>query len=184
METQKSERNLILTGAHLGSWRLAADLVGFNGRYCLMADRPRGNAIELLPFFGKLAPFDVSPFILAANQELPLAFSFGVKNGDGYNFIGHPPRNYVFDRRLPREIQIFEWTKSFVHELETLIARYPDQWCNLYPYWSALPMAKNSSLNQTVCSLLEELSLPGVAVAAEIPPATPHEESRPPEINI
>ena len=63
-----------------------------------MGDRPLADRFELIPFLGKLAPFDVTAFRVAAATHVPLLFTFGFKGkGDQYDFFARAPREYRFD---------------------------------------------------------------------------------------
>lgn len=141
----------------------------------LMGDRPIGDRFELIPFFGKLAPFDVTAFRLAAALHVPLIFTFGCKASSGrYDFFATPPREYVFDEDRPRALQLYEWATDYVREVESLARKYPDQWFNFYPFWSALPVAPNGTLGaQGNNSLKEELTKPTGRRSASGPDAKP-----------
>ena len=125
----------------------------------LMGDRPIGDRFELIPFMGKLAPFDMTPFRLAAACKVPLLLTFGFKGQNNYyDFFADPSRVFEFDGKLPREVQCYNWCKEYIVEMEKFVRRYPDQWFNFYPFWSALPSAPNGELAaQSNNNLLEEL---------------------------
>ena len=124
-----------------------------------MGDRPIGDRFELIPFMGKLAPFDMTPFRLAAACKVPLLLTFGFKGQNNYyDFFADPSRVFEFDGKLPREVQCYNWCKEYIVEMEKFVRRYPDQWFNFYPFWSALPSAPNGELAaQSNNNLLEEL---------------------------
>jgi predicted LPLAT superfamily acyltransferase len=125
----------------------------------LMGDRPIGDRFELIPFLGKLAPFDVTAYRLAAALRVPLLVTFGFKSEEGYDFYARAPRDYQFAPGRSREEQLYEWALDYVREVEHFVKKYPDQWFNFYPFWSALPAAPNGQLAaQANNSLLQELS--------------------------
>ncbi len=126
----------------------------------LMGDRPIGDRFELIPFLGKLAPFDVTAYRLAAALRVPLLLTFGFKSeAGGYDFFARPPRHYAFAPGRSREEQLYKWALDYVREVETFVKKYPDQWFNFYPFWSALPAAPNGQLAaQANNKLLQELS--------------------------
>ncbi len=138
----------------------------------LMGDRPLSDRFELIPFLGKLAPFDVTAFRMAAAAQVPLLFAFGFKGeGTEYRYFGKSARVYRYAPQFPRELQLYAWAEQYVREIETLVRQYPDQWFNFYPFWSAVPTAPDGKPVRTVGNcLLEELPLPaeweaGVAVS-------------------
>ena len=106
-----------------------------------MGDRPIGDRFELIPFLGKLAPFDVTAYRLAAALRVPLLVTFGFKSEEGYDFYARAPRDYQFAPGRSREEQLYEWALDYVREVEHFVKKYPDQWFNFYPFWSALPAA-------------------------------------------
>jgi len=74
-----------------------------------MGDRPMSNQTELVSFMGKLVPFDVTPFRVAAICQSNILFSFGFKDvKNTYEFFATPAKKYVFSFNEPKELQIFE----------------------------------------------------------------------------
>jgi predicted LPLAT superfamily acyltransferase/uncharacterized protein (DUF2062 family) len=125
----------------------------------LMADRPLGNRFELLNFFGKLAPFDTTPFRIAAASRVPLIFTFGFRAKDmTYDFYADPARYYSYKDGLDPNVQCYNWVKEFVEVTEKLMVKYPDQWFNFYPFWSSLPSKpEEKSVVKEKNHLIEEL---------------------------
>lgn len=142
----------------------------------LMGDRPLGDRFELIPFLGKLAPFDVTPFRMAAAAQVPLLFTYGFKSGEGYyDFYARPASQYVFDPAVSREEQLYKWAEEYVRETERLVLRYPEQWFNFYPFWSALPVAPNGKLGALSHNhLLQELQARPPQVSAKGPDPEPN----------
>lgn len=228
LEASRSGTGLIMLGAHMGAWDLAAALLGTHGfsdqmhvveyrsqglnfqklkekmdpayvrsvnsgssdnaifeihqalkhGQCLglMGDRPLGDRFELIPFLGKLAPFDMTAFRLAAALRVPLLVTFGFKGqGRYYDFYARPARDYVFAPNVPRELQLYKWAVEYVREVEKLVVKYPEQWFNFYPFWSSLPVAPNGQLAaQGNNSLVEELRTPRTREAARGPVQDPN----------
>ncbi|MBS1961830.1 MAG: DUF2062 domain-containing protein [Bdellovibrionales bacterium] len=131
------------------------------GTVGLMGDRPLGNQFELVPFFGKLAPFDVTPFRLGAACDVPVLFTFGFKARESgfYEFFATPERKYAYGAASEaKALRCYEWVGGYVNELERMVARHPDQWFNFFPFWSTVPAgeAEGKSKNH----LAEELRRP------------------------
>lgn len=142
----------------------------------LMGDRPIGDRFELIPFLGRLAPFDVTAYRLAAALRVPLLLTFGFKNGTTYDFYARPPREYHFQPGRSRDEQLYQWASLYVREIEYFVKRYPDQWFNFYPFWSALPAAPNGQLAaQANNNLLQELNERPVRVPERAPAPTPND---------
>jgi predicted LPLAT superfamily acyltransferase len=144
----------------------------------LMGDRPLADRFELIPFLGKLAPFDVTAFRLAAATRVPLLFTFGFKGAGGkYDFFARPPKHYVFNLHQSRAEQLYTWAEEYVREVERLVLRYPDQWFNFYPFWSALPVAPNGELaSLSKNSLVQELQSQTTPGSVSVPGQEPNGE--------
>jgi predicted LPLAT superfamily acyltransferase/uncharacterized protein (DUF2062 family) len=107
-----------------------------------MVDRPSSLHLELVPFLGRLAAFDVGPFAAAATSQAPVVFVFCARGVNGqYEFHSDFPRLFVYDESEPRELQLWNWLREFVAELERHVCMSPEQWFNFYPFWSASPVA-------------------------------------------
>jgi len=145
----------------------------------IMGDRPIADRFELIPFMGKLAPFDVTAFRLAAATRAPLLFTFGFKGqGQDYEFYGRPSRVYQYSQQAARELQLFAWAEGFVAELEKFVRMYPEQWFNFYSFWSSVPTAPDGTpMRGSGQVLLEELMIPKQFAAGFTP-----EPSRQPEL--
>lgn len=125
--------------ANVGAWEMVARLLE-SAKFCVQPDRAVTGEFELISFFGKLAPFDVTIFRRAGEKNCPLVFSFGVRRADGsYELQTLPMKNYYFIDGLEREAQVFHWAGEFVNGLESILKQYPEQWFNFYPFWSAVP---------------------------------------------
>jgi predicted LPLAT superfamily acyltransferase/glycosyltransferase involved in cell wall biosynthesis len=108
----------------------------------LMGDRPLGSRFELVQFFDRLAPIDVTPFRIAAITGAPLIFTWGFKLKDQtYSFYASQPKRLVYDSKINREIQLQIWAQDYASELAQILKQYPEQWFNFFPFWSAVPVA-------------------------------------------
>lgn len=134
----------MLLSANLGSWRMTAELLNLH-HDCLLGDGLVEGEWELIPFLGKLAPFDVSPFRLAAERRVGIVVSFGVKGEkNSYEFYARVTKYYKFIEGESRESQILAWARDYVRDLEQFARRHSDQWFNFFPFWSAVPSSRNS----------------------------------------
>ena len=149
----------------------------------LMGDRPLGNHFELVSFFGKLAPVDCSPFRIAAACNIPLLFTFGFKGKkNDYDFYASPSRQYRSEGGQEKLLQMLDWAQDFAEELEKIMRKYPEQWFNFFPFWSALPSPpENIEATQGRNYLREELRKPFLNQAGSAPGPRPSDEieSRP-----
>jgi predicted LPLAT superfamily acyltransferase/glycosyltransferase involved in cell wall biosynthesis len=151
----------------------------------MMGDRPIGNQFELISFLGKLAPFDCSPFKIAAACKVPLLVTFGFKADPkadpkakkmAYDFYATPAKLYHYDSGPDAEnkaLQTLAWARSYTQELEKKIRKYPEQWFNFFPFWSTLPTppedAPESAKEARVRNYsLEELRTPLKPKAASV----------------
>lgn len=121
-----ADGSLVVT-AHVGCWRATPGEVVFGDR--------GGRDCELIPFLGRLAPFDVTPFKTAAREQRPVVFAFVL----GQDLFTGAARTYTFLESETEQAQAVEWTERFVRQLEAQVRRHPDQWFNLYPFWSSRP---------------------------------------------
>ena len=216
---------LLLLGAHMGGWDLAASLMptsGFTGEVhllqyeaegltlnkvaehrgrghvkalasrgpgltqpilrirellqaakpiAIMGDRPVANHYELVLFCGRLAPFDVTPFRIAAACGSPVLFTFGFKAaGSVYDFHATKAQHYIYTPGEDKALRCREWVQGFATVLESFVTRYPDQWSNFFPFWSALPTPPEGvEPAKARNSLIEELCKPPSAKPAMEP---------------
>lgn len=130
----------------------------------LMGDRPLGNHYELIPFFGKLAPFDVTAFRIAAACKRPILFSFGFKGkGSTYDFYANDLRFYNYSQSSARALQCYGWATEYVEVLEEMLKRYPLAWYNFFPFWSSVPTSPiAASLSTRQNYLREAVSKPAM----------------------
>lgn len=109
-----------------------------NNSIGLMIDRPVGRSYELIPFFGKLALFDSTPFrlMLLTESELSYIFCFKVSI-DKYSIKCTPvDKNYFLTNAKSREEVLINLMKDYAKSLETMMLQYPEQWFNFFPFWS------------------------------------------------
>jgi predicted LPLAT superfamily acyltransferase/glycosyltransferase involved in cell wall biosynthesis len=130
----------------------------------LMGDRPLGNQFELVLFFGKLAPIDCTAFRIAAACQVPLLFTFGFKGrGRQYDFYATEARRYRYETGADRSLQIQAWAQDYARVLESFVRKYPEQWFNFFPFWSASPKPPEGvEVSRARNYSREELHRPGV----------------------
>ena len=108
----------------------------------LMGDRPLGSRFELVKFFGRLAPIDVTPFRIAALTAAPVIYVYGFKvEKEFYDFFAREPHRYVYSPGRDRDLQLRDWAQSYADQLAEMLRQYPKQWFNFFPFWSAVPVA-------------------------------------------
>lgn len=126
----------------------------------LMGDRPLGSRYELVTFYGKLAPIDVTPFRIAAITGAPVIFSSGFKaDNQTYAFYAGLPKRLVYDLKINRDLQLQMWAQDYANDLAERLKIYPEQWFNFFPFWSSVPAAPTGVRSSKVPNhLREELS--------------------------
>lgn len=106
----------------------------------IMADRPLTDKLALVKFLGKLAPFDVTPFRIAANCNAPVIFCFAFKTGfKSYEIALDKPRYYEFPKGCDRDALTRQWVQEFADRLESGLKKHPYQWLNFFPIFSTTP---------------------------------------------
>jgi len=131
----------VVEATHNDSVLLYRELLQKGRSICFLADRPMTNQFELVPFLGKLAAFDTTPFRLAASTEAKVVYTYGIKESLWcYKFRASLPNKlqYSSDDR-DRSVQLSEWIFDYVSDLEQVVKSAPYQWANFYPFWSSLP---------------------------------------------
>ncbi|MBK8327913.1 MAG: lipid A biosynthesis acyltransferase [Bacteroidetes bacterium] len=100
---------------------------------CIHADRfvPGNKTIEGT-LLGAKTTFPIGPFVLATTFQTPVSFVFAVKEGlKHFHFFASKGKIYEKGRaNIPHIVN--DYTK----EMEHMIARYPLQWHNYFPYWN------------------------------------------------
>ncbi len=104
-----------------------------------MADRMANAHVELIPFFGKLAPIDVAPFKIALAKKAPVAFCFAFKtSGNEYNLYITPHVDPAQFSGLSKEDALIALSGKYTESLEHFLKLYPHQWFNFFPFWSSV----------------------------------------------
>lgn len=88
-------------------------------------------------FIGKDAPFPYGPFFLASKFNVPVSFTYAMKeSGRHYHFYATPL--YTFQKttsRVEREKEISSLLNEYSKETEKILKKYPLQWFNYYDFW-------------------------------------------------
>lgn len=99
---------------------------------CIHADRfVEGNKTTSATLLNARVTLPVGPFILATTFQAPVSFVFAVKEGlKHFHFFASEGRIYEKGRaNIPRIVS------DYTQAMEAMIARYPLQWHNYFPYW-------------------------------------------------
>ncbi len=112
----------------------------------VMGDRPVTASCEILPFFGKLAYFDTTPFrlALACNSSVTLVFSFKI-DSHHYTLYLVPLKLDPMDDSLSTQERVVKMTMEYVRSLECLVRKHPTQWFNFFRFWSVAPVQESLS---------------------------------------
>lgn len=116
------------------------EILDKGGIVCMMGDRPISDRIALVPFLGKLAAFDLTPFRLALSVGAPVIYAFAFKTGfRTYRLtLTEAPQLAPF-QSVDRDALCETALRHFVGELERHLRQHPYQWFNFYPFFSARP---------------------------------------------
>ncbi len=113
--------------------------LGQNEVVIFMGDRLFSDDVELLPFLGKLAPFEPTPFRIAVAKKASLSFSFGLKkNNNEYELYISDPINNADHSSKNKQEHVYQLMEAYVESIEEKLKMAPLQWFNFYPYWSTL----------------------------------------------
>jgi len=107
------------------------------GLVATLADRVDGGAASLqASFFGRPAAFPLGPHVLAARAGAPVLMCFGLYEGGAryrIEFVEFGPPADKGGRGAALQPVVDRYAAT----LERYARRYPTNWFNFYPYWSA-----------------------------------------------
>lgn len=83
-------------------------------------------------FLGKKADFPQGPFLMASKLKTPVVIYFAMREKMSYNFIFKYIDNKEGLSAKKYEEKIFN---EYIHLLEKVVKRYPQQWFNFYSFW-------------------------------------------------
>ncbi|MGE0314573.1 MAG: acyl-CoA synthetase [Lautropia sp.] len=107
----------------------------------ILADRlldAQAGASDLrrLPFMGRLAPFPVGPFRMAALLRRPVMLMLGIHlGGNRYHLVFEPIHDFSDDLPAQRPAAIDAAMQAYVARLEHYATRYPLNWFNFFDVW-------------------------------------------------
>lgn len=88
-------------------------------------------------FMGKDAPFPYGPFYLAVKFNVPVSFTYAMKeSANHYHFYATPL--YTLSKsgtKVQREETIISLLNEYVKATEKIVEKYPFQWFNYYDFW-------------------------------------------------
>ena len=136
---ESNRQNLELINIKPGEplFMIIHQVLGEGGNLAIMGDRPFDNSFELKKFMGRLAPIPTTPFRLAKTYKAKINFVFGFRRG----FCSYGLATESIERA-----SVDEMMEAYLNCFSTYITQYPDQWFNLYPYWSSLPTLPNGKV--------------------------------------
>ncbi|MBY0414766.1 MAG: DUF2062 domain-containing protein, partial [Bdellovibrionales bacterium] len=118
-----------------------SDALAKNEIMILMGDRVLNNNLELVPFLGKLAAIDSTPFKIAITKKTPISYTYGFKDSNqSYDLlITEPTATEEIVAKKGKDGALLELIETYTSSLEEHVRIYPTQWFNFFPFWSALP---------------------------------------------
>lgn len=102
---------------------------------CFQSDRylPGSQTLTRM-LLGAPAQFPAGPFQTAARNHTPVVFFFAMRErGRRYRFCFHTAK---IDQTLPKKELSDSLATQYVHALEKILCRYPEQWFNYYDFWA------------------------------------------------
>jgi predicted LPLAT superfamily acyltransferase len=99
----------------------------------MMGDRPQSEKLALVPFLGRLAAFDVTPFRIAAVTGAKIVYCFAFKTGYSRYELE------LVDALPPVRGQDDEAARHFAGALARRLQDRPHQWLNFFPFFSTRP---------------------------------------------
>lgn len=110
------------------------DILDKHEYVCFQGDRFLGNMPTVRTLFmNKQARFPIGPFLLASRLQVPIVFYFSMREkGMRYKFYFHITSPVSKKTEIKPEIQILQ---QYIHVLENILKKYPEQWFNYYQFW-------------------------------------------------
>ena len=107
------------------------------GVVAMLADRGRANEVlRRTPFLGALAPFPVSPWLMAHTLQVPVVLCFGLYlGGNRYRLVFEPFAERVELPRHQRAQALDALIARYAQRVEHYIHVAPYNWFNFYDFW-------------------------------------------------
>jgi predicted LPLAT superfamily acyltransferase len=106
----------------------------------MMGDRPLTSKLALVPFFGKLAAFDLTPFRVAMSLGVDVVYCFAFKTGfRSYTLSIEAAPDLRGVRGADKEAACEAAARHFAAALEAHLREHPHQWFNFFPFFSTRP---------------------------------------------
>lgn len=88
-------------------------------------------------FLGLEAPFPYGPFYLAVKFNVPVSFTYAMKESSRhYHFFATPLYSVsTSTAKVQKEEAIRELVHEYVKKTEEMVKKYPLQWFNYYDFW-------------------------------------------------
>jgi len=134
--TGERKFNVIVVRDDLSHVYAIGEALQKNELVCMHADRfIEGNKTRACKFLGKEALFPVGPFVLAGTFDVPVSIVFAFREpSDHYHFHGSRP--ITRGETESKSDYIERLTGIFLHQMETKVRAYPEQWFNYYDFWA------------------------------------------------
>lgn len=120
---------------------------------CILPDQHAGDDGALLPMFGHPTRIVTSLARIALLSGAPVMPIFGVRRtpwlADG-RIISRVAPSFHIEKSGDREIDVLNGTRRVVHEIETIIRQYPEQWLWVHNRWR--PRDAKDALRDDVAS--------------------------------
>lgn len=127
----------IIALGHPDSFLRAYEVLERGGLLAVLADRVDDEGASLrASFFGRPTMFPLGPHVLAARAGSPVLMCFGLYEGGSRYRIEFIPFGAAVGKGC-RGAAMQPVVDRYAALLEQYARRYPLNWFNLYPYWSA-----------------------------------------------
>lgn len=93
-----------------------------------------GSRCVSVKFLGEEAKFPQGPFSVATMRKVDVLAVNVMK--EGWNKYRIYLKPLLYDKEVPRKVQIQQLSYEYVAELERMVRLYPTQWFNFYDFWA------------------------------------------------
>lgn len=109
------------------------DALAANELVCMHADRfLPGNKTIKADFLGADALFPEGPFLIALKFRVPVSYVYAFKETASHYHL-YATEVKSFSQRNQDTVQTI--ATDYVHSLEAMMRKYPEQWFNYYDFW-------------------------------------------------